>query len=654
VLFGSVDRMSPFAGPRAELGRHAQATDTIIIVAAIVVGLYFGRDVLVPIAMAVLLSFVLAPVTVALTRLRIGRVASVLLAVALAFAILVALGAVIGKQVAQLGANLPEYQVVIAKKLQAVRTSSFSKGVVEKAADALHGLDNNLGKSAVAAQSAPPEAAATPSVDPPVMQVEVREPAPGPVQILRSIVAALVPPLATAGIVIIFVVFILLQRRDLRDRFIGLIGSHDLHRTTKALDDAAFRLSRYFLALTGINAAFGLAIGIGLGLIGVPNPILWGIVGAVLRFVPYIGALIAAALPLALAAAVDPGWTMVAETAMLFVLLEGIMGQVVEPRLFGHTTGMSPLAIIVAAAFWTLIWGAPGLLLSTPITACLVVLGRHVESLNFIELMLGDKPPLSSVQSFYQRILASDPDEVSFQAEALLKEMPLLEYYEGVALPALALAQVDVTRGVLERARQVEVCESVERVVGDLSDHVDVEDTGVESESPRVAPDSVAAPDGDARSVENAGKVLCLAGRTPLDQAACAILVQLLERKNIPTLISGSEALTTVGIFGLKSDGVRAICIFYLDHQSLASVRYSVRRLRKKFANVPIAVCLWGSAELPSVSDAARADATISTLEDAIDFCVKAAGLDTAAGALRTAPLEIPVAIVGAASSRDH
>ena len=164
--------------------------------------------------------------------------------------------------------------------------------------------------------------------------------------------------------------------------------------------------------MTGINAAFGIVIAIGLSLIGVPNPILWGIVGAVLRFVPYIGAFIAAALPLALAAAVDPGWTMVVETALLFVVVEGIVGQIVEPRLFGHTTGMSPLAIIVAAAFWTLIWGAPGLLLSTPITACLVVLGRHVESLNFIELMLGDKPPLSPVESFFQRILASDPDEV--------------------------------------------------------------------------------------------------------------------------------------------------------------------------------------------------------------------------------------------------
>ena len=397
--------ISPFSGPRADLGRRAQATDTIIIVAAIIVGLSFGRDVLVPIAMAVLLSFVLAPMAEALTRLRIGRVASVLLAVALAFAILFALGAIIGKQVAQLGENLPQYQIVITKKLLAVRSSDFTKGVVEKAADALHGLDNNLNKSAVSTPASQ-EAAAIPSADRALMQVEVHEPAPGPVEILRSIVAALLPPLATMGIVIVFVIFILLQRRDLRDRFIGLIGSHDLHRTTKALDDAAFRLSRYFLALTGVNTAFGIAITIGLGFIGVPNPILWGIVGAVLRFVPYIGSFIAVALPLALAAAVDPGWTMVVKTALLFVILEGITGQVVEPRLFGHTTGMSPLAIIVAAAFWTLIWGVPGLLLSTPITACLVVLGRHVESLNFIELILGDKPPLSPVQSFYQRILA--------------------------------------------------------------------------------------------------------------------------------------------------------------------------------------------------------------------------------------------------------
>ncbi len=614
--------MSPFSGPRADLGRRGQATDTIIIVAAVIAALYFGHDVLVPIALAVLLSFVLTPVAVALTRLHIGRVASVLVAVAVAFAILIGLGAIIGRQVAQLGANLPEYQLVVAKKLDAVRNSGFGKGVVEKAADALQGLNGNLGKSAT-----PPEVPAAPLTTAGVgdnnsslMQVEVHEPAPGPVQILQSILSALLPPLATAAIVIIFVIFILLQRGDLRDRFIGLIGSHDLHRTTKALDDAAFRLSRYFLALTGINAAFGVAIALGLSLIGVPNPILWGIVGAVLRFVPYVGAFIAAALPLALAAAVDPGWSMVVETALLFVILEGIMGQVVEPQLFGHTTGMSPLAIIVAAAFWTLIWGPPGLLLSTPITACLVVLGRHVESLNFIELMLGDKPPLSPVQSFYQRILASDPDEVAFQAEGLLKTMPLLDYYEDVALPALALAQIDVARGVLDSDRQAQVCDAVERVLADLSDHVDVEaEKDEDAEAPQTPVDASSLP-----PQAPAGLALCLAGRTPLDQAACAILVQLLERKGISTRVAGPDALSTRGIFALDTTGVDVVCIFYLDRQSLAPVRYSVRRLRKKCPNIPIAVCLWGSGDLAPMAEAARADATIGTLREAFDFCAGA------------------------------
>lgn len=615
----SVEALSPFSGARADLGRRADATDTVIIVAAIVLALYFARDVLVPIAIAVLLSFVLAPVTAAFRRLHVGRVASVLLAVALAFAILVSLGTIIGKQVAQLGENLPQYQVVIAKKLQAVRSSALSAKFVEKAEDALHGLDNNLTKSTAPARPAPQESAVAPSPDGQrLVQVEVHEPAPGPVEILRSIVSALLPPLATTGVVIIFVVFILLQRSDLRDRFISLIGSHDLHRTTKALDDAAFRLSRYFLALTGINAAFGVAIGIGMAFIGVPNPALWGIVGAVLRFVPYIGAFVAAALPLALAAAVDPGWTMVAETALLFVVVEGIVGQVVEPRLFGHTTGMSPLAIIVAAAFWTLIWGAPGLLLSTPITACLVVLGRHVESLNFIELMLGDKPPLSPVQSFYQRILASDPDEVAFQAETLLATMPLLQYYEDVAMPALALAQFDVTRGVLDKSRQGEVCESVERVVADLADHVDVQDSESDSAAPESAPEGVEETAVRERDPENE-RVLCIAGRSPLDRAGAAVLVQLLERKHLPARLADPEALAS-GFFALNPTGVQAICVFYLDHRSLAAVRYSVRRLRKKFPHVPIAVCLWGSTNLSSMAEAARADATVASLADAVQF----------------------------------
>src|SRR5271157_4936809 len=607
---------NPFSGPRADLGRRAEATDTIIIGVAVVAGLYFGREVLVPMSIAILLSFVLAPVTDVLSRLRIGRVASALIAVALAFAILGILGAIIGRQAAQLSENLPAYQVEISKKLDAVRSSAFGARMVEKAADALHGLENNIGKNAVPAPPQPAQGQTAQALDRPLVQVEVHEPPPGPVQILQSILSALLPPLATAVIVIIFVVFILLQRRDLRDRFISLIGSDDLHRTTKALDDAAQRLSRYFLALTGINASFGIIIGLGLSFIGVPNPVLWGIVGAVLRFVPYAGAFIAAAIPLALAAAVDPGWSMVAETALLFVIVEGIMGQVVEPQLFGHTTGMSPLAIIVAAGFWTLIWGAPGLLLSTPITACLVVLGRHVESLNFIELLLGDKPPLSPVQSFYQRILASDPDEVIFQAESLLKDLTLLDYYEQVALPGLALAQIDVVRGVMDRGRQAEICTSVESVVADLSDHVDVADEEIAQAVPQVE-----SPVPIERS--SCGAALCLAGRTPIDQAACAILAQLVEREHVTARVLGPDSLSISGVSRLNPDGVEALCIFYLGRQSLAVVRYSVRRLRKRFPGVPIAVCLWGSVDLAPTVEAAQADATINSLREAVAFCAK-------------------------------
>ena len=268
--------------------------------------------------------------------------------------------------------------------------------------------------------------------------------------------------------------------------------------------------------------------------------------------------------------------------------------------------------IIVAAGFWTLIWGAPGLLLSTPITACLVVLGRHVESLNFIELLLGDKPPLSPVQSFYQRILASDPDEVVFQAESLLKELTLLDYYEQVALPGLALAQIDVVRGVMDRGRQAEICTSVESVVADLSDHVDVADEEIAQAAPQLE-----APAERSSS----GAALCLAGRTSIDQAACAILAQLVEREHVTARVLGSDSLSISGVSRLNPDGVAALCIFYLGRQSLAVVRYSVRRLRKRFPGVPIAVCLWGSVDLAPTVEAAQADATIDSLRDAVAFC---------------------------------
>jgi hypothetical protein len=222
--------------------------------------------------------------------------------------------------------------------------------------------------------------------------------------------------------------------------------------------------------------------------------------------------------------------------------------------------------------------------------------------------------------------------------------MPLVEYYQEVALPALAFAQVDVTRGVMDRSRQVEVRDSVERVVADLSDHVAVPDEETENGSSQAVPDVVAATGADEQSVEIGSRILCIAGRTPLDQAACAILAQLLERRSISARVAGPEALTTGGIFALKANGAQSICVFYLDHRSLAAVRYSVRRLRKKFVNIPIAVCLWGSTDLSSMADAARADATVNSLQDTIDFCVRTSTAEASREDLSTAPVVLGAA----------
>ena len=610
------ETISPFGA--SEIGGQTRASDTVIVLAAVIAGLYFGREVLVPIALAVLLSFVLAPLVGALRRLHLGRVAPVFLSVFLAFAILIGLGAVIGKQVADLANDLPAYQRVISNKVEALRTADLTNELVEKASGVLRGLRLNVApqptrptsptrnEPASPAQSepAPPPAGQT------LLPVEIHQPALEPMQILESILSALLPPLTTAAIVVVFVIFILLQQRDLRDRFIGLTGAHDLHRTTNALDDAAERLSRYFSVMTAINAFFGVAVGLGLAFIGVPNPILWGIFAAVLRFLPYIGGFIAAAFPMAIAAAVAPGWSLVFETGVLFFILEGVTAQIIEPHLFGHTTGLSPLAVIVAAAFWTLIWGPTGLLLSTPITACLVVLGRHVEPLNFIEMLLGDRPGLSPEQSFYQRILAADPDEAAFQAERHLKTMTLLDYYENVALPALALAQADVARGVLDPGRQAGVYAAVAHIVADLADHVDAADPGGGEDGPIPA---------------LARQALCVAGRTPLDQAACAILVQLLERRDVPARMAGPQALAANGAPTFDAAEIGAICIVYLDHQRMAGVRYSVRRLRKRFPDTPIAVCVWGASELSDLAEISNADATVASLRETIDICVAAA-----------------------------
>ena len=325
------------------------------------------------------------------------------------------MGALLVSQATRLAARLPEYQQTLSDKIESLRGLTGGPGTLKQASTVLKQLETELQRGGAAGQGGDGTARQASDKAAPI-PVEIRRSDPGALTTLAKIIEPLLSPLTTTGVVVIFVTFILLQWEDLRNRLVRLAGTGDIQRTTAALDDAGKRLSKLFLTQMVFNAAFGLAIGAGLEFIGVPLAPLWGLIAMILRFVPYIGAMISAIFPLILAAAVGPGWEMLLLTALLFVTLEVLAGQVLEPLIYGHSAGLSPVAVILSASFWTWLWGPVGLVIATPLTVCLVVLGRHVERLKFLDIMLGDRPPLSPAQLVYQRMLAGDPLEAIEQA----------------------------------------------------------------------------------------------------------------------------------------------------------------------------------------------------------------------------------------------
>jgi predicted PurR-regulated permease PerM len=608
-------------------------------VAAIIIGtLYFGREVFVPIALAILLSFVLAPLVRLLQRWHIPRGLSVISVVFIAFMSIFALGGVIATQVAELAGDLPQYQFTMREKIKSLRGTAATSGTLERAADVLQDLGKELNK--------PKDPATSPTIQPPVpspaqeprpIPVEVRQPPPTALESIAALISPLLRPLTTTGITAIFVIFILLQREDLRNRFIKLAGSRDLQKTTAALDDATTRLSRLFLIQLALNTAFGVVIGTGLWIIGIPNPVLWGILAAVLRFVPYVGAAISAVFPLTLAAAVDPGWAMLLWTAALFLVVEPLVGHVIEPLLYGHSTGLSPVAIITSATFWTALWGPVGLVLATPLTICLVVLGRHVERLEFLEVMFGDRPALSPSELFYQRMLAEDPSEAVDKAEEFLKASSLSAYYDEVALPALKLAQNDTARGALDRVQSEKIKAAVVEVVDDLVDQDDqkpVSETINDAEA-TAALETVHDETLDLPVVERADlapqwqgdkPVLCVAGRGPLDEAAAIMLAQLLEKHGLGARVEGADAVAISNIFRLDTAGIGMVCLSYLDAGSPARMRYAIRRMRRRLPQAQILLGCWrADTDTTTIRDTAKPDAVATTLREAVKLCLEAA-----------------------------
>ncbi|PWC46402.1 AI-2E family transporter [Azospirillum sp. TSA6c] len=569
------------------------STQTILlIITLIVVTLYLAADILMPIALAVLLAFVLTPIVTRLERWRLGRVPSVLAVVALLFLGITGFGAVVGSQLGDLADNLPTYQRNIHTKIESLRSvtaSTGDRGALKQATDAFRDLQQEIERATAGAAPAnqlpgtgPAPQAGTPTHREPV-PVRIDQSDTGVFDLVGRVLGPAMTPIATAGMVLVFTIFMLLQREDLRDRMIRLVGSGDLSRTTEAMNDAGERVSRYLLMQVVVNVTYGLPIGIGLWLLGVPNPLLWGLLATVLRFIPFLGPVIASAFPIMLSFAVDSGWTLPLLCIALFVAVELFSNNVVEPWLYGSATGLSSLAIIVAAVVWTTLWGPIGLLLATPLTVCLVVLGRHVPQLHFLEVMLGDRPVLPDEAKIYQRLLARDPTEATEIAEERLGKSTPVELADGLLLPVLSLAEQDRQRGTLNPEGRQAVAEGMAGLLDELAD--------------------TTVP-GDA-----APRVLCVGARNNLDESAAGLLAYLLAARGIHADVVPCEKASTRAIASLGTAGVDAVVLSSLNPSALGHCRRMMRRLRMHFGpRVPILLCLWSAHPESEVPERASAE----------------------------------------------
>ncbi|MDP2357633.1 MAG: AI-2E family transporter [Beijerinckiaceae bacterium] len=588
---------------------------TMLAVGVVVVtALYVGRDIILPVVLAVILAFVLTPIVNFLRRLRIPRAPAVILSVAFALAMLTTLGFLITSQVGQLAADLPRYEATIQQKV-----SGIQEGVIGRISNMADNLGRRFERTAET-ETSPSETARAEQARP--MPVELHMPDLTPLQLAQRFILPALHPLATFAITFVVLIFIMLQREDLRDRVIRLFGSRDLHRTTIAMDDAAIRLSRYFLMQVALSAMYGVLASFFLWIIGVPSPILCGVLAAAMRFVPYVGSIIAAVFPMALAMAVDPGWTTLLLTIAFFTIGESSMGYVVEPLVYGQSTGLSPFAVILSTIFWSWLWGPVGLILAMPLTLCLVVLGRHVESFQFLDVILGDSPPLEPSQNFYQRMLAEDPDEALEQAEIYLKERSLIHYYDDVALPGLILAARDAGRGVLKSENLDSIRRSVHALATDLSGTPDLAPPQADEDPAANTAETDAAALDEVWRTE--GAVLCVAGRGPLDEAASTLLVDVLRKHGFGALLVPYASVTRGRAGTIDASHAKLACVTHLELEGApAHLRYLLRRLRNALPPVTVVAGLWPSGDPIQSDDALRAhvgaDHYVTTVREALE-----------------------------------
>ena len=499
-------------------GSKSSWLSTLAATVVVVGALYFARELLIPLALSILLSFLLAPLVRWLERLKLGRVPAVIVVTILSFAVIGAIGWIVTEQVLALAADVPQYRGNIKAKLQSLRGAGGSLfGELKKTAKELNEelvrpsttQATQEGSGVRGEGLGGPERASDPGLSSPTDRslttgpaaaglsetnpvFHAADPPPStPLDLLRSTLDRCWGRWAMRPLSSCLSSSSLAYREDMRDRFLGLIGPQQINATTQALDDAGRRVSRYLLMQLLVNVTYGVPVAIGLYFIGVPNAFLVGLLATLLRFVPYLGPVIGASLPIVLSLIISPDWTQPLMTAGLFIVVELISNNLVEPWLYGSSTGLSPVAIIVAAVFWTWLWGPIGLLLSTPLTVCLVVIGKYVPPLAFLGVLLGDEPVLEPKSRIYQRLLALDREEASELLEESLKEQRLVEVYDGALLPALGLAEQDRHGGDLDEQRHQFVLDSIRGLVDELAEQEEERSRRTRSRrrtSPRVHP----------------------------------------------------------------------------------------------------------------------------------------------------------------------
>jgi predicted PurR-regulated permease PerM len=563
-----------------------------------IAALYLAREVLVPFALAVLLAFMLTPVVIRLERLRLGRGPSVGIAVVFSLCLAAGTGWVVANQLIGVVTELPSYSENIQAKLDSLQGG----GTLKKAADSVRQVSQYLTAAPRSATLSPKKTPKTPA---PPMPVEVVDHPPSALQSLGNMLGPLAAPLGTALIVVVFTIFILMKREDLRNRFISLVARRQLHTVTLLMDDAASRVSRYLLLEFSINATFACLLAAVLHLIGLPNALLWGVLAGMLRFLPYVGPMVGGSLPFLLAVLVFDGWTKPLLTVGFFVLLELITSNAIEPWLGAARTGISALAILVAAVFWGVLWGAPGLILSTPLTVCLVVLGRYVPQLEFLYVLLGDEPVLAPEAHFYQRLLAFDQPEAQSVADAFLKERSLIDLYDVVILPALSMAEQDRHNGALDDARAAYIVQSIGEIINLLADCCGEDPANVPTATPDV-------------------RLLCFPVADEADAVTAAMLSQVAERAAIPTIClpvaeSPNEAVATIAQIGHREGDI--LCISALPPFALLKARSLSKQLQARFPDLQTLVGLWeftGSTSAAERFGKAVNTTVVTTLGDAL------------------------------------